>query len=165
MEASGTGNMKFALNGALTIGTMDGANVEMAEEIGEDHMFIFGLRAEEVQEIRTSSTYSPWDVYNENPEISNALDLIGSGFFSPEDPDLFEPILYSLLQKGDYYLVLADLEDYDRARMEAFQLYKDKKAWYRNAVINVAHMGKFSSDRTIKEYANEIWNLKPVPEG
>ncbi|MBT3785066.1 glycogen phosphorylase, partial [bacterium] len=164
MEASGTGNMKFALNGALTIGTMDGANVEMAEEIGEDHMFIFGLRAEEVQEIRTSSTYSPWDVYNENPEISNALDLIGSGFFSPEDPDLFEPILYSLLQKGDFYLVLADLEDYDRARMEAFKLYKDKKAWYRNAVINVAHMGKFSSDRTIKEYANEIWNLKPVPE-
>ena len=162
MEASGTGNMKFALNGALTIGTMDGANVEMAEEIGEENMFIFGLRANEVKELRDSSNYSPWDVYNENPEIRNALDLIGSGFFSPEERDLFEPIIYHLLHKGDYYLVLADLEEYDRARMEAFTLYKDKKGWYEKAVINVANMGKFSSDRTIQEYASDIWDLKPV---
>ena len=164
MEASGTGNMKFALNGALTIGTMDGANVEMAEEIGEDNMFIFGLRADQVKALRESSSYSPWDIYNENAEIRNALDLIGSGFFSPEDRDLFEPIIHTLLQKGDYFLVLADMEDYDRARMEAFRLYGDRKKWNEKCVINLANMGKFSSDRTIQQYSDEIWNLRPVPK-
>ena len=156
MEASGTGNMKFALNGALTIGTMDGANVEMAEEIGEENMFIFGLRADEVKALRESSSYSPWDVYNENSEIRNALDLIGSGFFSPEDRDLFEPLIHTLLQKGDYFLVLADMKDYDTARMDAFGLYKDSTKWYEKCVINLANMGKFSSDRTIQQYADEI---------
>ena len=164
MEASGTGNMKFALNGALTIGTMDGANVEMAEEIGEENMFIFGLRADEVKALRESSSYSPWDVYNENSEIRNALDLIGSGFFSPEDRDLFEPLIHTLLQKGDYFLVLADMKDYDTARMDAFGLYKDSTKWYEKCVINLANMGKFSSDRTIQQYADEIWSLKPVPK-
>ncbi|MCO4781079.1 MAG: glycogen/starch/alpha-glucan phosphorylase [Candidatus Cloacimonetes bacterium] len=162
MEASGTGNMKFALNGALTIGTMDGANVEMAEEIGEENMFIFGLREEEVEEYRKNDSYSPWDIYNSNTEIREAIDLISSGFFSPEDPNLFEPIIHSLLQKGDYYFVLRDLEDYDRAKMEANSLFKNKGEWHRRALINIANMGKFSSDRTIRNYAEEIWDIKPV---
>lgn len=162
MEASGTGNMKFALNGALTIGTMDGANVEMAEEIGEENMFIFGLREEEVQEYRNNDSYSPWDIYNSNPEIREAIDLISSGFFSPEDKDLFEPIIHSLLHKGDYYFVLRDLEDYDRAKMEANTLFKNKEQWHKKALINIANMGKFSSDRTIRNYAEEIWEIEPM---
>jgi glycogen phosphorylase len=163
MEASGTGNMKFALNGALTIGTLDGANVEMAEEIGEENLFIFGLRVEEIREMKASETYSPWDIHDENREIREALDLIVSGFFSPQDKDLFEPIVHSLLQQGDPFFVLADLEAYDRARLEAFELFKHKQEWFKKAVINLANMGKFSSDRSISEYANEIWNLKPIP--
>ncbi|PCJ17179.1 MAG: glycogen phosphorylase [Candidatus Cloacimonadota bacterium] len=162
MEASGTGNMKFALNGALTIGTMDGANVEMAEEIGEENMFIFGLRVEEVEEYRKNDSYSPWDIYNSNTEIREAIDLISSGFFSPEEPNLFEPIIHSLLHKGDYYFVLRDLVDYDRAKMEANTLFKNKKEWHKKALINIANMGVFSSDRTIKNYADDIWNIKPI---
>ncbi|MCJ8344926.1 glycogen/starch/alpha-glucan phosphorylase [bacterium] len=162
MEASGTGNMKFALNGALTIGTMDGANVEMAEEIGEENMFIFGLRVEEVEAYRKNKSYSPWDIYNSNTEIREAVDLISSGFFSPETPDLFEPIIHSLLHKGDFYFVLRDLEDYDRAKMEANTLFKDKTAWHTKALINIANMGTFSSDHTIKNYADDIWGIKPV---
>jgi len=163
MEASGTGNMKFALNGALTIGTLDGANVEMAEEIGEENLFIFGLRVDEIREMKTSGTYSPWDIHDENREISEAMELILSGFFSPQDKNLFEPIVHSLLQQGDHFFVLADLEAYDRARLEAYKLFTNKKKWFEKAVINLANMGKFSSDRSIAEYANEIWKLKPVP--
>jgi starch phosphorylase len=162
-EASGTGNMKFALNGALTIGTMDGANIEMAEEIGEEHLFIFGLRADEVENLRKHGNYSPWDVYNQNAEIREALDLIASNFFSPEEPGIFEPIIDTLLRQGDHYLLLADLEDYDRARMEANKLYGNKKDWFTKTLYNIANMGKFSSDRTITEYAEEIWDLKKVP--
>jgi starch phosphorylase len=161
-EASGTGNMKFALNGALTIGTMDGANIEMAEEIDEEHMFIFGMRSHEVEQLRLQGTYSPWDSYNQNPEIRDAIDLIASGFFSPEDPKLFEPIIDTLLRNGDHYLLLADLEDYDKARMEANRLYTDEKVWYEKTIYNIARMGKFSSDRTIHEYAKDIWGLKQV---
>jgi len=164
MEASGTGNMKFAMNGALTIGTMDGANVEMAEDIGEENMFIFGLRAQEVEELKESNGYSPWDYYNENPEIQDTLDLIGSGFFSPENKDLFEPIIYNLTSGGDPYFVLADLASYDKARMEANALYAKKDEWWRRAVLNIANMGKFSSDRTIEEYAKGIWNAEPITE-
>jgi starch phosphorylase len=161
-EASGTGNMKFAMNGALTIGTMDGANVEMAEEIGAEHMFIFGLRAEEVEALRENKSYSPWDIYHENTEIKEVLDMLASGFFNPENKNLFEPIVYTLLQKGDHYLLLQDMMDYDRARMEANRLYSDQKTWVQKCLINMANMGKFSSDRTIHEYAEDIWNLKPV---
>jgi starch phosphorylase len=162
-EASGTGNMKFALNGALTIGTMDGANIEMAEEFGEENMFIFGLRSGEVDRLRNSGNYSPWDIYNQNKEIREAIDLIASDFFSPDNPGIFNPILDVLLRKGDHYLVLADLEDYDRAKMEANKLFTSKKLWFEKTVANIAGSGKFSSDRTIKEYADEIWSLKSVP--
>ncbi len=160
-EASGTGNMKFAMNGALTLGTMDGANVEMAEEMGEENMFIFGLRTEEVLSLRESEEYSPWDIYNENEEIRNVLDMVRNGFFSPENRDLFEPLTYTLLQKGDYYFLLKDLMDYDRARMEANKAYADKDTWYSKTCINISSMGKFSSDRTIREYANDIWKATP----
>tara|TARA_B100000674_G_scaffold497355_1_gene530835 strand:- start:714 stop:3185 length:2472 start_codon:yes stop_codon:yes gene_type:complete len=162
-EASGTGNMKFALNGALTIGTMDGANVEMAEEIGEEHMFIFGLRVNEIEQIRKADSYNAWDVYNENREIRDTLDLVRSGFFSPKEPDLFEPIIHSLLNQGDRFFVLKDLEDYDRARLQANKLYKDRKAWTDKAILNMTRIGKFSSDRTINEYAKQIWRIEPVP--
>ena len=162
-EASGTGNMKFALNGALTIGTMDGANVEMAEEIGEEHMFIFGLRVNEIEEMRKAESYNAWDVYNENKEIRETLDMVRSGFFSPKDPDLFEPIIHSLLNQGDRFFVLADLEEYDRARLQANELYKDRKTWTDKAIVNMTRIGKFSSDRTIHEYAKQIWDIKSVP--
>ncbi len=162
-EASGTGNMKFALNGALTIGTMDGANVEMAEEIGEEHMFIFGLRVNEIEEMSKADSYNAWDIYNENREIRETLDLVRSGFFSPKDPDLFEPIFHSLLNQGDRFFVLADLEDYDRARLQANDLYKDRKTWTDKAIMNMTRIGKFSSDRTIHEYAKQIWGIKAVP--
>ena len=162
-EASGTGNMKFALNGALTIGTMDGANVEMAEEIGEEHMFIFGLRVNEIEEMRKAESYNAWDIYNENKEIRETLDLVRSGFFSPKDPDLFEPIIHSLLNQGDRFFVLADLEEYDRARLEANKLYKDRKTWTDKAIMNMTRIGKFSSDRTIHEYAKQIWDIESVP--
>ena len=162
-EASGTGNMKFALNGALTIGTMDGANVEMAEEIGEEHMFIFGLRVNEIEEMRKADSYNAWDIYNENKEIRETLDLVRSGFFSPKDPDLFEPIIHSLLNQGDRFFVLADLEEYDRARLEANELYKDRKTWTDKAIMNMTRIGKFSSDRTIHEYAKQIWDIESVP--
>lgn len=162
-EASGTGNMKFALNGALTIGTMDGANVEMAEEISEEHMFIFGLKVNEIEQMKNAESYSPWDVYNANREIREVLDLIASGFFSPRDPQLFEPIIHSLLHQGDKYFVLADLEAYTKARIEANKLYQNKKVWTDKAILNVARIGKFSSDRTINEYAREIWQIDPIP--
>ena len=162
-EASGTGNMKFALNGALTIGTMDGANVEMAEEIGEEHMFIFGLRVNEIEQIRNSDSYNAWDIYNENREIRDTLDLVRSGFFNPKDPDLFEPIINSLLNQGDRFFVLKDLEDYDLARLKANKLYKNRKVWTDKAIMNMTRIGKFSSDRTINEYAKQIWGIEPVP--
>ena len=158
-------NMKFALNGALTIGTMDGANVEMAEEIGEEHMFIFGLRVNEIEQKNRDESYSPWDIYNGQPEIRQTLDMIASGFFNPRNPDLFEPIIHSLLQGGDKYFVLADLAEYNLARIEANKLYKKKKIWTDKAILNMARIGKFSSDRTIHEYAKDIWKIKEIPAG
>ena len=159
MEASGTGNMKFALNGALTIGTMDGANVEMSEEIGEEHMFIFGNRVEDVDKLRRTG-YHPWDYVERNPELRQAIEQIRDGYFSPEDPHLFQPIIDALLNKGDYFLVLADYEEYVRAQDRVSELYKDSKAWTEKAILNVARIGKFSSDRTIQEYAEEIWGVE-----
>lgn len=161
MEASGTGNMKFALNGAITIGTLDGANVEMKEEIGDENIFIFGLTVEEVDELRKLG-YNPWDYYNANSELKKALDQIQTGFFSPEAPDLFQPIIDALLHNGDYFMVLADFTAYVNKQAEVEELYKNEDEWNRKAILNVARIGKFSSDRTINDYNDEIWKSKKI---
>jgi len=160
-EASGTGNMKFMLNGALTLGTLDGANIEIAEEVGRENVFIFGLTAEEVAELAPS--YDPWERYAKDPETREALDLLFSGHFSGGDKGVFEPIRSALLERGDKYMHLADLPAYAEAQRQVEALYRDREAWTRKAILNVAHSGKFSSDRTISEYAREIWNVKPCP--
>lgn len=161
MEASGTGNMKFALNGALTIGTLDGANVEIKEEVGDDNIFIFGLTVEEVDQLRQDG-YTPWDYYTGNYELKKVIDQIRTGFFCPEDPTLFEPIIDALLHKGDYFMVLADYAEYVKAQGEVEELFKNESKWMEKAILNVAYIGKFSSDRTIMDYADEIWQTKPV---
>ena len=160
-EASGTSNMKFMMNGALTIGTRDGATVEMAEEAGEENMFLFGLTAAQVDETR--GWYNPHWHYENDPEIRAALDLIASGHFNPGEPGVFAPILDVLLNKGDFYLHLADLRSYSDAHARLGQFYRNPAAWDRAAIINVASSGKFSSDRTIAQYAHEIWNVAPCP--
>ena len=160
-EASGTSNMKFMMNGALTIGTRDGATVEMAEEAGEENMFMFGLTAKEVEETR--SWYNPRWHYENDAEIHAALDLIASGHFSPGEPGVFDPILDVLLRKGDFYMHLADLRSYSDTHTRLGEFYLDSDAWWRAAVMNTASSGKFSSDRTISQYAAEIWNLEACP--
>jgi glycogen phosphorylase len=160
-EASGTGNMKFALNGALTIGTLDGANIEIKEEVGDENIFIFGLSAEEVA-LKKSSGYRSWDYYNANPELKSAIDMIGGGYFFKEDPNLFMPLMNYLLTMNDHYMLLADYESYIKSQERVSETYKNKKLWTRMSILNAANMGKFSSDRTIEEYADEIWNVKPV---
>jgi len=156
MEASGTGNMKFALNGALTIGTLDGANVEIKEEVGDDNIFIFGLEEEEIEQVRREG-YNPWDYYNANPELKQAVDQIRDGFFSNGDKALFEPIINALLHEGDYFMVMADYEAYVKKQDEVSEAFKDKDEWNRKAILNTANIGKFSSDRTINDYNDEIW--------
>jgi glycogen phosphorylase len=158
-EASGTSNMKLMMNGALTIGTRDGATVEMAEEAGEDNMFLFGLTADQVEQTR--GWYSPYWHYQNEPETRAAIDLIASGHFNPHEPGIFNPILDVLLPKGDFYLHLADLRQYGEAHERLGQLYRDQNRWARACIINVASSGKFSSDRTISQYASEIWNVTP----
>jgi glycogen phosphorylase len=158
-EASGTGNMKMALNGALTIGTLDGANVEIKEEVGDENIFIFGLTTPEVASTK-SNGYNPWDYYHANPELKQVLDMIGNGFFSVEEPDRYRPIFDNLLNNGDNYLLLADYASYIAKQEEVSQVYDDKEEWSRRAILNVARMAKFSSDRTIGEYADNIWNVK-----
>lgn len=161
MEASGTGNMKFALNGALTIGTLDGANVEIMEEVGEENIFIFGLKAEEVQNLRNSG-YNPRNEYNSNEKLRTCLDLIGGGYFSHGDKKLFEPLMDSLLNKGDYFMVLKDFDSYVETQKLVSKTYKNKEKWDKMSIINTANMGKFSSDRAISQYAKEIWDVKPI---
>jgi starch phosphorylase len=158
-EASGTGNMKLQLNGALTIGTLDGANVEIMEEVGKDNIFIFGLTAEEVERRRPG--YHPWDIYNSDEEIRNAIDLIDRNFFNMLEPGIFKPLTESLLAGGDRYMLLADLRDYIETQERVDAAYKDRDGWVRKAILNVARAGKFSSDRTIREYASEIWHVEP----
>jgi starch phosphorylase len=160
-EASGTGNMKLALNGALTIGTMDGANIEIHNEVGADNIFIFGLSTGEVADLRASG-YRSVDYYHANGELSQVLDMIANGYFSPEEPDRFKPIVDNLLTHGDHYLLLADYASYIRAQKEVELAYQDQEQWVRKAILNVANMGKFSSDRTIMQYAQQIWHTKPV---
>lgn len=162
-EASGTGNMKLALNGALTIGTLDGANIEMREEVGAENFFIFGMNAAEVSELNRSG-YNPWDWYNENPELKIVLDMISNGFFSPEEPDRFKPIVDALTKGGDRYFLLADYADYIHCQNQVDALYQQTEEWTRRAILNTANMGKFSSDRTIREYASEIWNIHSIPK-
>lgn len=160
-EASGTGNMKFALNGALTIGTLDGANIEIKEEVGDDNIFIFGLTAGQVSSVK-SSGYRSWDYYNSNQELKQVIDMIAGGYFSREDPNLFLPIVNSLLTMNDHYMLLADYESYINCQERVNETYKNPGLWTRMSILNAANMGLFSSDRTIKEYADEIWNVKPV---
>ncbi len=160
-EASGTSNMKFMMNGALTIGTRDGATIEMAEEAGEENFFLFGLTAEQVANSR--SWYKPQWHYDNEPEIHAALDLIFSDYFSSNEPGIFSPLRDTLLTQGDYYMHLADLKSYLQADQQLSNLYADPAGWSRKAILNVAGSGKFSSDRTIAEYAADIWNVKACP--
>lgn len=159
-EASGTGNMKFMANGALTLGTLDGANIEIMEECGKDNIFIFGMTADEVEALRPA--YSPWEWYEKDPEIKAAMDLLFSGHFNFGEPGIFEPIRESLFDNGDTYFHLADLRSYADAQNRVVTLYKTPELWNEKAILNVAKAGKFSSDRTIAEYARDIWNVKPV---
>ncbi|MEK7438972.1 MAG: glycogen/starch/alpha-glucan phosphorylase [Pseudomonadota bacterium] len=161
-EASGTGNMKLALNGALTIGTLDGANIEIRSEVGADNMFIFGLTADEAAKLRASG-YRPVDYYLANDDVRQAIDMIARGYFSPEEPERFRPIVDNLLENGDHYLLLADYASYAACQKQVEAAYRDREQWLRKAILNVANMGKFSSDRTISQYAEQIWNAKPVP--
>ena len=160
-EASGTGNMKMALNGALTIGTLDGANVEIKEEVGNENIFIFGLTTNEVAQTKALG-YNPWDYYNNNAELKEVLDMIAGGFFSVEESDRYQAIFDNLLHKGDHYLLLADYASYIATQDAVGTLYQDQEEWSRMAILNVARVGKFSSDRTIGEYAKNIWNVTPA---
>jgi len=160
-EASGTSNMKFMMNGALTIGTRDGATIEMAEEAGEENFFLFGLTAEQVANSR--GWYKPQWHYDDDPETRAALDLIFSHYFSRKEPVVFAPLRDALLTRGDYYMHLADLKSYLEADQKLCDLYADPAGWYRKAILNVACSGKFSSDRTIAEYAADIWSAKACP--
>jgi len=160
-EASGTGNMKFMMNGALTIGTRDGATIEMAEEAGAEHFFLFGLTAEQVAE--GGGWYDPWWHYQNEPETRQALDLIRNDHFSPREPGIFAPLWETLLERGDHYMHLADLTSYAEAQQRVGELYRDPDLWAKSAAINVASSGRFSSDRTIAEYASQIWNVEPCP--
>ncbi|MEQ1768093.1 MAG: glycogen/starch/alpha-glucan phosphorylase, partial [Methylotenera sp.] len=158
-EASGTGNMKMSLNGALTIGTLDGANVEIMEEVGEENIFIFGLTTPQVAEVKANG-YNPHDYYHSNPELKQVLDMIASGFFSIDEPNRYQPIIDNLLNNGDQYLLLADYASYIETQDRVGKLYQNQEEWTRLAILNVANMAKFSSDRAIGDYAKNIWHVK-----
>ncbi|CAF0783918.1 unnamed protein product [Adineta steineri] len=160
LEASGTGNMKMMLNGALTIGTLDGANVEMDEEVGRDNIFIFGMTVDDVDALRKKG-YKSKEFYDREPELKRALDQIRDGFFSPEDPNIFADIIKHLLDWNDHYMLLADYAEYVKAQERVDQLYKNQTEWTKKCILNIAASGKFSSDRTIAEYAKEIWGVAP----
>ena len=160
-EASGTSNMKFMMNGALTIGTRDGATIEMAQEAGEENFFLFGLTADQVAGSR--GWYNPHWHYENEPETRTALDLIESNHFSRHEPGIFNTLRDTLLTHGDYYMHLADLKSYLDADQRLVELYADGDNWARKAILNIAGSGKFSSDRTIAEYAAQIWNAEPCP--
>ena len=159
-EASGTGNMKFALNGALTIGTLDGANIEILEEVGRENMFVFGLTADEVEELHRSG-YRPRDYYEANPELKEALDMVAGDYFNRDEPGIFLPLVGEVLER-DFYCLLADYEAYLAAQSEVERLYADEEEWVRRSILNVARMGRFSSDRSIREYNEKIWKTEPV---
>lgn len=162
-EASGTGNMKLAMNGAVTLGTLDGANIEIVEEVGRENMYIFGLTAPQIEEMRHNNSYHPRELYESNPVLRRVVDAIASDRFCPAEPGIFQPICDALLG-GDPYFHLADFDSYAAAHARAAQDYTDRPSWARKAILNVAGMGKFSSDRTIREYAREIWGIEPPAE-
>lgn len=160
-EASGTSNMKFALNGALTIGTLDGANVEMLEYIGDENMFIFGNTADQVEALRKNG-YNPREYYDKDDELHRVLTQIATGVFSPDDSRRYSDLFDSLVNFGDYYQLLADYRSYVDTQDRVDDLFRNEDEWTRCAAHNIASMGYFSSDRTISEYAQEIWNIKPI---
>ena len=166
-EASGTGNMKFMLNGALTLGTMDGANVEIVEEVGQENAFIFGLSADEVINYENNGGYNPMDIFNNDPQIRRVLMQLTNGYYSPKEPQLFKEIYDSLLNncggsRPDTYFILKDFRSYAEAHEKIDKAYRDRQWWAKAALINVSHSGKFTSDRTIEEYVRDIWHLKKV---
>jgi starch phosphorylase len=160
-EASGTGNMKFSMNGALTIGTLDGANIEIRQEVGSENFFLFGLTAQQVYELKAKG-YNPQDYYHSNPQLRAAINLIASGFFSKGDPNLFRPLV-DLLLYHDQYMLFADYQSYVDCQTQVSQAYRDQDHWTRMSILNTARMGKFSSDRAIREYCQDIWKVKQVP--
>lgn len=160
-EASGTGNMKFAMNGALTIGTLDGANIEIGEEVGDDNIFIFGLTAAETQKIRAEGSYDPWQYYTDNPAIKRVVDALDADLFCADQPGLFKPVRDAIMNPLDEYLHLADLQAYINAQERAEACFKERSVFLEKTILNVARIGKFSSDRTIAEYAQEVWKAKP----
>jgi glycogen phosphorylase len=157
MEASGTGNMKFALNGALTIGTLDGANVEMMEHVGKANIVIFGMTAEEV-EAKRQSGYDAGATIESSPDLKGVLDVLGSGVFSPGDANRYRPIIDSLYH-GDWFMVAADFDAYAKAQRDVAAIWRKTEDWTEKAILNTVNMGWFSSDRTIREYARDIWNV------
>jgi starch phosphorylase len=163
-EASGTGNMKLALNGALTLGTLDGANIEIREEVGDENIFIFGMTVEEVTALRAQG-YNPWDYYHRDEELRAVLDWLGSDFFTPTEGPAFAPLHHTLLAGGDPFMVLADFRAYSDAQARVDAAYRDRGRWARMAILNTARSGRFSSDRTIREYAEQIWKLPPCRRG
>jgi len=169
MEASGTGNMKLALNGALTIGTLDGANIEIRDAVGEDNIFIFGLTADEVEERLITGTHQPWHLYRDDPELAEVIDTIKIGTFVGPDRDAVRGVWSSLMEHGDRYMLLADFHSYVKTQERVVELFRDPHAWARSAILNIAAMGYFSSDRAILEYAEKVWDLEAVavktPEG
>lgn len=166
-EASGTGNMKFMLNGALTIGTMDGANVEIVEEVGAENAFIFGLSSDEVIHYENCGGYDPMEIFNNDADIRKVLMQLINGTYSPQDPELFRDLYNSLLNtqctaKADTYFILKDFKSYAEAQKKVEAAYKDEKGWAKSAILNTACSGKFTSDRTIQEYVDDIWKLDKV---
>jgi starch phosphorylase len=161
MEASGTGNMKFSMNGALTIGTLDGANVEIREDVGAENFFLFGLTAEEVMRAKATG-YHPRDIYESDPELRLVIDRIAAGYYYPADAALFGPLVDSLLSE-DPFLLLADFRSYMEAQREVGLAYRDEERWTRMSILNVARMGRFSSDRAVLEYCRDIWRVSPQP--
>jgi starch phosphorylase len=153
--------MKLSLNGALTIGTLDGANVEIREEVGAENFFLFGLTIEEVEAVHRQG-YDPLSYYHGNAELKQALDMIAAGFFCPDDSARYQEIVDALLKHGDHFLLLADYAAYVACQDKVSELYRDQKEWTKRSILNVAGMGKFSSDRTIREYAKHIWHIAPI---
>ena len=156
-EASGTGNMKFMMNGAITIGTLDGANIEIRDEVGDENCVIFGLKSSEVLSYYENGNYSAWNEYNGNPRVKLVMDQLIDGTYGD-----FRSLYNYLLNSNDEFFILKDFDAYDAARQEIVKRYQDKKAWVRSCIINIAKSGIFSSDRTISEYAEDIWDIKPV---
>jgi starch phosphorylase len=160
-EASGTGNMKFSMNGALTIGTLDGANVEIRDAVGAENFFLFGLTTDEIHALQQTG-YRPHEYYEQNPSLKGALDLIASGHFSRGDTALFQPLINSLIHHDDYF-VLADFQSYIDCQKEVSRAWADRDHWTKMSILNAARMGPFSSDRTIRDYCRDIWRVEPNP--